>query len=432
MQRALVVSSDKQQLMPCHPARARQLLKQGKAAVYRRYPFTIIMKNRASGDRQPVQLKLDPGSKVTGVALVAEFAKRGKVVVFSMELQHRGQAIKDDLMSRRAIRRGRRTRKTRYRAARFDNRRRPQGWLPPSLMHRVSTTMTWVNRLRKFVPITGLSMGLVRFDTQAMQSPEVSGLEYQRGTLFGYEVKEYLLLKWGHRCCYCDCADKPLEVEHIVARSNGGSDRVSNLCLACEKCNQKKGSRPVKEFLAKQPERLKRILAHAKAPLKDAAAVNATRWALFERLNGTGLLIEVGTGGRTKFNRIQQGYPKAHWIDAACVGESGASVRLDEEIAYLHVKCVGHGSRQMCRVNRFGFPRTAAKSVSVVDGFRTGDMARLDRMSGKYKGTYIGTVSVRASRMFDIKTTLAGRTLKITAQSCQFTKLHGCDGYAYA
>jgi hypothetical protein len=111
-----------------------------------------------------------------------------------------------------------------------------------------------------------------------------------------------------------------LQIEHIVARAKGGTDRVSNLTLACEPCNQKKGVQDVRDFLADQPERLARVLAQAKAPMIDATAVNATRWELFQRLQETGLPLETGSGGRTKYNRRQRGLPKTHWLDAACVG----------------------------------------------------------------------------------------------------------------
>ena len=164
--------------MPCTPARARMLLRGGKAAVLRRYPFTIILKARTDGDLQPIKLKADPGSKVTGVALVADYAKRGKTVVWAMNLQHRGRAIKDALDSRRGIRRGRRNRKTRYRASRFDNRTRPDGWLAPSLMSRVYNVMTWGLRLQRFTPLRSVAVETVRFDMQAMVNPEISGVEY--------------------------------------------------------------------------------------------------------------------------------------------------------------------------------------------------------------------------------------------------------------
>jgi len=133
MQRVFVLDKNKEPLMPYNPARARQLLKSGKVAVYRRYPFTIILKDREGGETQPIQVKIDPGSKVTGIAVVASF-KRGLYCVWAGELSHRGQSIRDGLLSRRQLRRGRRTRKLRYRQARFDNRNRPGGWLPPSLM----------------------------------------------------------------------------------------------------------------------------------------------------------------------------------------------------------------------------------------------------------------------------------------------------------
>ncbi len=247
MQRVFVLSSSEDPLMPCHPARARELLRDGKAAVYRRIPFTIVLKHRADGDTQPVELKVDPGSKTTGIALVGEF-KRGRRAIFGANLSHRGQAVKDALESRRSLRRSRRARKTRYRAPRFLNRTRPKGWLPPSLMSRVDNVQSWGNKLGKFSPLSALAVETVRFDMQKMENPEISGVEYQQGELIGYEVREYLLEKWGRKCAYCYKEGVPLEVEHIVPKSLGGSNRVSNLTLACRPCNEKKGSNPFLNF----------------------------------------------------------------------------------------------------------------------------------------------------------------------------------------
>src|SRR5260370_4014043 len=139
-------------------------------------------------------------------------------------------------------------------------------------------------------------MELVRFDMQAMQNPEISGVEYQQGELFGYEVREYLLEKWGRKCAYCDAEGVPLQIEHILARARGGSNRVSNLTLGCEPCNIDKGARDVREFV-KDKARLTRILSKAKAPLRDAAAVNSTRWALLNALQETELAVHTGSGG---------------------------------------------------------------------------------------------------------------------------------------
>ncbi len=200
-----VISSDGTPLDPCHEARARELLKKGRAAVWRMFPLTIKLKDRTRAESVVTthRVKLDPGSKTTGIAVVQEVTGR---VVFAAELTHRGQAIRDALLARRGIRRSRRRRKTRYRPARFANRRRPEGWLAPSLLHRVLTADTWVRRLRRFCPVTALSVELAKFDTQLMQNPEISGVEYQRGELLGWEVRAYLLEKWGRRCAYCGTA----------------------------------------------------------------------------------------------------------------------------------------------------------------------------------------------------------------------------------
>jgi 5-methylcytosine-specific restriction endonuclease McrA len=325
-----VLDKRKKPLMPCSEKRARLLLERGRARVHRMVPFTIRLVDRLQEESvlQPVRLKLDPGSKTTGMALVREAETvdeatgevlRKATVLMLLELQPRGHVIRDTLIQRRAFRRRRRG-NLRYRPARFDNRTKPDGWLAPSLQHRVDTVLTWVHRLMRWAPVTALSQELVRFDTQALQNPEISGVAYQQGELLGYEVREYLLEKWGRQCAYCDAQNVPLEIDHIHPRSRGGSDRVSNLTLACHDCNQAKGNMPLEQFLAKDPERLRRILAQAKAPLHDVAAVNSTRWALWQRLKATGLDVEVGTGGRTKFNRHRLQVLKAHCLDAACVG----------------------------------------------------------------------------------------------------------------
>jgi 5-methylcytosine-specific restriction endonuclease McrA len=275
MSNVFVVDTNRKPLNPVHPGRARILLSEGKAAVLKRYPFTIVLKAAIEHPQvQPLRVKLDPGSRATGVAIVNDASGE---VVFAAEIAHRGQAIKEALDARRAIRRSRRNRKTRYRKPRWQNRRRKAGWIPPSLESRVSNIVTWVQRLRKVCKITDISMELVKFDMQKMENPEISDIEYQQGTLAGYEVREYVLEKWNRQCAYCSKKDIPLQIDHIHPRANGGTNRVSNLALACEACNQAKGTRDIQEFLATKPEVLKRILSQAKAPLKDASAVNATR-----------------------------------------------------------------------------------------------------------------------------------------------------------
>ncbi len=417
-----VLDTNRKPLIPCKPGVARSLLKAGKASVFRRYPFTIILNKEVDANPEPLELKLDPGSKVTGIAL-----KQGNHIIFAAELQHRGQQIKEALLSRRQLRRSRRNRKTRYRPARFLNRTRPEGWLAPSWQHRVDTLMTWVHRFRRLAPVGRITQELVRFDLQLMENPEISGVEYQQGELQGYEIREYLLFKWGRTCAYCGAQNVPLEVEQIQPRSKGGSDRVSNLTMACHSCNQAKGNGDIRDFLSGQPDVLSRLLRQAKSPLKDAAAVNSTRWALFKALKATGLPVTTGTGGQTKFNRLRLNLPKAHWLDAACVGPVESLEVLTSKPLLILAK--GHGTRQMCGTNKYGFPNRHRSRRQIHKGFQTGDMVTATVTAGKKIGSYLGRVLCRASGSFDI-TTASVRVAGISHKYCQ--PIHRKDGYAYA
>lgn len=433
-----VLDKRKKPLMPCSEKRARLLLERGRARVHRVVPFTIRLVDRRTEDSelQPLRLKLDPGSRTTGIALVREEegadadtgeARKAAHALFLAELHHRGHAIRDALAQRRAFRRRRRCANLRYRAPRFDNRRRHVGWLAPSLQHRVDTAMTWVERLRRLAPVSGLSVMLHRFDTQKLQNPEISGIEYQQGELFGYEVREYLLEKWGRRCAYCGKENVPLTIDHIHPTSRGGSDRVSNLTLACLPCNQKKGNRDVAEFLAGDPARLARIEAQRQAPLQDAAAVNSTRWALFNALKATGLPVEAGTGARTKRNRSRLGIPKAPALDAACVGAVDAVENW--RMPALRIECAGRGSYQRTRLDRFGFPCGYLTRRKRHFGFQTGDRVKAVAPSGKKAGTYVGRVAVRATGSFNIQTP-HGVVQGVHYRFC--TLIQRADGYGYS
>ena len=419
-----VLGKNKELLMPCSEKRARLLLERGRAVVARRHPFTIRLKDRAGGVTQPLRVKIDPGSRTTGVALVRE-GSDGQHVRWLAEIQHRGSQIKKGMDVRRAFRQRRRS-QLRHRAPRFDNRTRSEGWLPPSLQHRVDTTTSWVDRLQRLAPVTAISMELVRFDTQKLANPEISGIEYQQGTRTGYEVREYVLEKWGRACAYCDARDVPLEIEHIHPRSKGGSDRVSNLTLACHACNQAKGNRDVRVFV-EDPVRLARILKHAKAPLKDAAAVNATRWALYRRLEVTGLPVEVASGGRTKFNRSRQSIQKTHALDAANVGEVGTLHAW--RVPSLAIRAAGRGSYQRTRLTKHGFPRGYLTRLKRIHGFQTGDHVIAVVPSGKKAGVHVGRVAVRTTGSFNIQTP-AGTVQGVHHRHCRL--LQRADGYGYA
>lgn len=426
MSKVFVIDSEKRPLDPIHSAQARQLLRNKKAAVYRRFPFTLILNEaRPESPISPLRLKIDPGAKHTGLALVNDSTGE---VIFAAELRHRGFAIRDALTSRRQLRRSRRNRKTRYRQSRFLNRTRPQGWLAPSLQSRIENIKTWVNRLRKFAPIEAISQELVRFDMQLMRNPDIQGKEYQQGTLAGYETREYLLEKWNRQCAYCGVKDVQLQIEHIYPRAKGGSNSITNLTLSCSKCNTKKGTKDIKEFIKKDSVRLEKILKTSKRPLADAAAVNITRFALLEVLKATGLPVETGSGGLTKFNRNQQNLEKFHWLDAACVGKSTPILNI-KDVKPLLITANGHGTRQSCRTDKFGFPNRHCSRTKFHFGFQTGDIVKAVVTSGKKVGEYVGRIATRATGSFNISTQ-NGLVQGISHKACKH--IHKKDGYSYA
>ena len=445
MNRVFVLGSTKKPLMPCHPARARELLKKGKAAVYRMQPFTIILKYRSDGDTQPVEFKVDPGSRYTGLALIALF-KRGRVLIWAANLTHRGIGIRNALLARRAIRRGRRQRNTRYRQPRFLNRTRGHNKvnphvgiilpniadeirLPPSLMSRVDNILNWRKKLCSYAPITSTAVEHVRFDMQLLVRATIKGKQYQQGELYGYEQKEYLLEKWNRCCVYCGIIGVPLQKEHIRPKSKGGSDRISNLTLACQPCNQAKGNMPIEWFLANNPVLLKRILAYAKLPLSDASAVNSTRRVLARRLVALDQYTGLYSGGLTKYNRTLQGYPKDHFVDAACVGITGDSVYIKPGYKPLYIKAMGRGNRQVVRTDKYGFPCARAKSVKSVLNIRTGDLIKLSQPKGKYIGSYLARVSAINAKTAFLSISYNGKQTWFSAKLA--TILQRGDGYAY-
>lgn len=413
-------------LMPCSEKRARLLLERGRARVHRVTPFVIRLVDRraAACEIQPLRVKLDPGSKTTGIALVRE-AGNGIAVLNLFELVHRGRQISEALTQRAGFRRRRRG-TLRYRAPRFNNRTRRPGWLPPSLQHRVDTSAAWVARIRRWAPVTAISSELVRFDMQLLENPEISGIEYQQGTLAGYEVREYLLEKWGRKCAYCGAEHVPLQVEHIVPKARGGSKRISNLTVACGPCNLDKDARDVREYLAHDPKRLAALLAQAKRPLKDAAAVNATRWALVGALRATGLPVETASGGRTKWNRSRFFIPKTHALDAVCVGAVEAVTGWQRPT--LIIKATGRGSYKRTRLDSFGFPRGHLMREKAVNGFQTGDRVVATVPSGKKAGVHTGRVAVRRTGSFNIQTA-QGVIQGISHKHCKLIQRN--DGYGY-
>lgn len=416
-------------LQPTSPARARKLLKQGRAVVARHTPFVVRLKDRAATESSVdgVELGIDPGSKHTGIAVFTarDAERRG---CYSIQIDHRGAVIRKKMQQRAAYRRGRRTRNLRYRAPRFLNRTKPEGWLSPSLRHRVETTMSWVNRLSRWAPVRAVHVERVAFDVHAISAGRpLEGAEYQHGTLHGTEVREYLLAKWCRACAYCGVTGVPLNIDHILPRSRGGSDRVSNLCTACIPCNQAKGYRPIEEFLSGSPSRIARILAGAKAPLRDAAAVNSTRWELWRALEDAFPgAVRTASGGRTKWNRQRTGLPKTHTLDALCVGELNTVCRTPR--AVLAAGATGRGAYTRTRADEHGFPRLRLPRQKQHFGYQTGDLVRAVVATGKKAGTHTGRIAVRSTGSFNVRT---AHGLVQGIWHKRFKLLQRADGYGY-
>lgn len=409
-----VIDNSKKGLMPCSEKRARKLLTKSRAVVHKRYPFTIRLKDRKAEQSafQSVQVKLDPGSKTTGMALVVQ--GNGRLIVKHLfHLVHRGHQIREALTQRRAFRRRRRN-QLRYRPARFNNRTKPKGWLAPSLKHRVDTTLSWVSKLSRTTHEPEIYLERVKFDTQLINNPDIDGVGYQQGELKDFEVREYLLYKYKHTCQYCNGVsnDSVLEVEHIQPKSKGGTNRIGNLTLSCRSCNQDKGALLLEDWKASlgcsklalaRKQGIERVLNGKCKTQCDMAAINSTRNSLFYGLLEQGFAVSTGTGGMTKFNRKQHGIPKDHALDAVCVGAP-----IEQPIAgwnkpVLEIKCTGRGSYQRTRLTKYGFPRGYLMRSNSVHGFATGDMVQASVPKGKKQGNYIGRVAVRASGSFNIQ-----------------------------
>lgn len=426
--RVFVLAKDGTPLMPCKASRARILLKEGRARVHKLYPFTIRLLDVETGETQPVAIKFEPGSTVTGLAVVRldEKDPSKQTVLHLAEIAHRGKAVRKHMTQRAMFRRRRRTANLRYRPRRFNNRSKPEGWLPPSLQSRMDNVISLMGRYREMAPIRSISVEAVRFDLQKAENPEISGVEYQQGRLAGYEIREYLLEKWGRKCAYCDAENVVLEIEHVQPKACLASNRVSNLTLACRACNEAKGSKPVELFLASRPDKLNKILAQCKEPLAAAAAVNATRTALVLELRKMGLPVETSSGGRTRFNCKTLGIPKTHSLDAACVG--WVSSLAGWNIQILAIKASGRGAYQRTRLDSFGLPRCYLTEEKSVKGFRTGDLVRATVPSGKNTGTHTGRVAVRKRGVFNIQTA-TGTIADVNWKYCR--RIVAGDGYTY-
>ena len=438
--------------------RARKLMESRRACIYRTHPTVIILKDRDIRDFADVpsyRIKIDPGSKYTGIAVVCNETDE---VVLMLQLEHRGESIVENLQTRSTIRRNRRSRETRYRRSKWKNdaqgaRPSREGKLPPSVKSIGDNVIRIVERLKRFVRITECSFEAARFDTQLMDDPDIAGEKYQHGTLYGYELREYLMEHYRHTCQYCGgkSGDPVLEWEHMIPKSRGGSDSVKNATLSCSRCNRDKGALTPGEWLGqlqkasstseKEKELSQTRIGHLERILSNRTIYGSDRYAAWSnalrKYEESALFdifgnVECSTGGRTKYNRETILHlPKDHHYDALAVGsvpENGFTDRTEGYV--LYVTAMGRGNRMRGHRNQCGIMTDKwTDRRKRINGLQTGDIVHVDIPVGKYKGTYTGRLMIRKSGSHDIRA-LDGKLVTGTRQSIYKVRQHA-DGYSY-
>ncbi len=350
-----VLNKDGKPLMPCSSVKARILLKQKKAKVITREPFTIQFLYGSSGYKQPITLGVDAGAKHIGLS-----ASSKQKELYSADVDLRTDIV-DLISTRRELRRGRRSRKTRYRQARFDNRKKPEGWLAPSVMNRINAHLSVIDKVCHILPVSFIIVETASFDIQKINNPEIHGAEYQQGGQLGFwNVREYVLFRDEHTCQHCKgkSGDKILNVHHIESRKTGGN-APNNLITLCRTCHKVYHADKIK---------LMQIRGNR---FKEAVFMGIMRWALLDKLREIYPDVQNTYDYITKNNRIRLGLPKEHYVDAYCIAGNLKAERL---LYYWYQKQIRKHNRQIHKTKFIkGGIRKRNQSPYVLFGFRLFD-----------------------------------------------------------
>ncbi len=383
-------------LMPCQPRKVRLLLKEGKAKVMRMVPFTIQLLYGSSGYKQEVSLGVDAGTQHIGVSATTE-----QKVLFEAEVLPRGD-IQELLATRNQFRRARRSHKTRYRKAKFLNRRKPDGWLAPSVQHKVEAHLKTIQMVHKLLPISRTTLEGAQFDIQKIRHPEIEGKEYQQGPQLGFwNVREYVLARDNHTCQWCHGKSKDLilNVHHIESRKMGG-DSPDNLITLCETCH-------ALIHRTHQEHKIER----KSSSFRDATQMGLIRWRIYEQAKAFFPNVHLTYGYITKHTRISHNLEKSHLIDARCI--STHPYALSDGTWYL-IKWVRRNNRQLHKATiRKGGKRLRNTAPQYVHGFHLFDCV-------KYQGQMCFVFGRRSSGYFDLRT-LHGTKISASASYKKLT-----------
>jgi hypothetical protein len=391
-----IINCHGQPLMPCQPRKARLLLKEGKAKVISRVPFTLQLLYGSSGYTQQVSLGIDAGTRHIGVSATTEQA-----VLFEAEVQPRTD-IQALLATRRQFRHARRSRNTRYRPCRFLNRKKRSGRLAPSVQHKLEAHLKIIRLAHQLLPVRRTTIEVAQFDLQKLRHPEIEGKQYQEGPQLGFwNTREYVLFRDGHRCQWCQGTSKDhrLNVHHIETRKSGG-DRPDNLITLCETCH---------DLLHRTHQEHK--IARKSGGFRDATQMGMIGWRIYEQAKALLPQVHLTYGYLTKHTRILHTLEKSHLVDARCI--SGHPLAETDGTWHL-IKLVRRNNRQMHKATiRKGSKRQRNTAPKRVHGFRLFDCVR-------YQGKVCFVFGRRSSGYFDLRT-LDGTKVHASASYKQLT-----------
>ena len=380
MQLVYVLNKDGLPLMPTHKlGKVRHLLKDGKAKIVKRNPFTIQLNYECGNYIQPITLGVDAGSKHIGLSATTE-----KKELYSSDVELRNDIV--DLLSTR--RQNRRTRRNhlRYRPARFDNRKTEEGWLAPSIRQKIDSHLKVIEEVHKILPITNIIVEAASFDIQKIKNPDIEGVEYQQGEqLNSYNIREYVLFRDDHtcQCCKGKTKDKILNVHHIESRKTGGN-APNNLITLCKTCHD-----GYHKGMVQLPKTIKRGMS-----FRDATFMGIMRWAFYNKLKEIYPNVSLTYGYITKNNRIKYGLTKEHYNDAYCITGNFNAKPLDTFIYQKKVRC---HNRQIHKANFLKGGRKKLNQASyLVHDFRLFDKVR-------YQDEDCFIFGRRSSGYFDIR-----------------------------
>ena len=376
-----VLNIEGKPLMPCKEAKARKLLKENKAKIYKKEPFTIQLLFMCENQTQDITLGVDAGSKHIGLSATT---KEKELYAADIELRN---DIVDLLSTRRQNRRTRRNR-LRYRKPRFNNRvhSKKNGWLAPSVKQKIQTHFKVVEDIHKLLPITKIVVETASFDIQKIKNPEIHNEEYQQGEqLEFWNVREYVLFRDNHtcQCCKGKSKDKVLNVHHIESRKTGGN-APNNLITLCETCHKGYHNGTVE-----LPKTIKRGMS-----FKDATFMGIMRWSFYNRLKEIYPNVFMTYGYITKNIRIKNNLPKDHYIDARCISGNPNAEPLGY---YFYQKKVRCHNRQIHKANILkGGKKKLNQASYLVKGFRLFDKV-------EFEGQICFIFARRSSGYFDIR-----------------------------